>query len=130
MRVNISIPVFVDGVAFPRKPLLESRSWIELADDADDHKFRVAFVTKDVKAVRDALAEEEEAGETIENGHPTKWRLTLRNDDPEEVVEPHDKLPPLRPHTIPGWWQVWSGGICIALLAPDDIKPVLDAAKP
>lgn len=26
--------------------------------------------------------------------------------------------PALRPHTISGWWQVWSGHVCIALLRP------------
>jgi hypothetical protein len=36
---------------------------------------------------------------------------------PHEVLEPYDGKPALRPHTIPGWWQVWSGGICIALLS-------------
>lgn len=33
-----------------------------------------------------------------------------------------DGKPNLRPHSAAGWWQVWSGGICIALLSPDDIK--------
>jgi hypothetical protein len=32
--------------------------------------------------------------------------------------------PALRPHTIKGWWQVWSGYLCIALLTPEDIKPL------
>ena len=29
--------------------------------------------------------------------------------------------PALRPHAIPGWWQVWSGSICVALLRPEDV---------
>jgi hypothetical protein len=33
--------------------------------------------------------------------------------------------PSLRPHTIPGWWQVWSGHICIALLKPEDVVPLI-----
>jgi hypothetical protein len=37
--------------------------------------------------------------------------------------------PALRPHTIPGWWQVWSGHICIALLRPEDVAPVLVAGR-
>lgn len=32
--------------------------------------------------------------------------------------------PVLRPHSIPGWWQVWSGEICICLLRPEDVAPV------
>ena len=40
----------------------------------------------------------------------------------ERCLPPHDGKPRLRPHTIKGWWQVWSGGICIALLEPEDIK--------
>jgi hypothetical protein len=35
--------------------------------------------------------------------------------------------PALRPHTIPGWWQVWSGYMCIALLRPEDVAPLLAA---
>ncbi len=37
----------------------------------------------------------------------------------------HDGAPAVRPHTMPGWWQVWSGGICIALLTPRDVAPIL-----
>ena len=37
--------------------------------------------------------------------------------------------PALRPHTIPGWWQVWSGYICIALLTPEDVAPIAAAAR-
>ena len=43
---------------------------------------------------------------------------------PERLLEPHDGSPRLRPHTIEGWWQVWSGGICIALLKPEDVAPL------
>lgn len=43
---------------------------------------------------------------------------------PTEVLEPYDGKPALRPHSIPGWWQVWSGGICIALLTPEDVAPL------
>jgi hypothetical protein len=42
-------------------------------------------------------------------------------DVPDEVIEPYDGKPALRPHTIQGWWQVWSGGTCIALLTPADV---------
>jgi hypothetical protein len=125
--MKITIPVFVDGTSFPRKSPLEARSWVEFSDDADDHTFKVAFATKDVKLVRDALQAEEESGETFDNGYPNLWRLTLDNEAPQQVREPHDKLPPVRPHTIPGYWQVWSGGICIALLSPDDVKPLREA---
>jgi len=48
---------------------------------------------------------------------------------PDEVLEPYDGKPALRPHTIPGWWQVWSGGLCIALLTPDDVAPLLDEVR-
>lgn len=43
----------------------------------------------------------------------------------EPVSEPHDAGPALRRHTITGWWQVWSGGICIALLRPEDVADAL-----
>lgn len=46
-------------------------------------------------------------------------------DPPDGTLEPFDGKPPLRPHSIPGWWQIWSGGICIALLRPEDIEPIL-----
>ena len=35
-------------------------------------------------------------------------------------VTPHDGGRVLRPHSIPGWWQVWSGGVCVCLLRPED----------
>lgn len=124
--MKVSIPVFVDGTSFPRKAPLDGRSWVEFSDDADDHPFKVAFHTKDAKTVRDALADEQESGETV-GGYPNLWRLTLDNETPQEVLKPHDKLPPIRPHTIPGWWQVWSGSICLALLSPDDVKPLREA---
>jgi hypothetical protein len=41
---------------------------------------------------------------------------------PELCLPPHDGKGALRPHTAKGWWQVWSGGICIALLRPEDIE--------
>jgi hypothetical protein len=125
--MKITVPVFVDGTSFPRKAPFEGRAWVEFSDDADDHKFKVAFETKDVKLVRDALQEEEESGETPEAGYPNLWRLTLSNDAPQEVLGTNDGIPNLRPHTIPGFWQVWSGGICIALLSPEDVKPLLEA---
>jgi hypothetical protein len=47
--------------------------------------------------------------------------------NPQPVYPTHDGGSNLRPHTIPGWWQVWSGGICIALLKPEDVEPVVAA---
>ena len=35
---------------------------------------------------------------------------------------PHDGGRVLRPYSIPGWGQVWSGGICVCLLRPDDFR--------
>ncbi len=43
----------------------------------------------------------------------------------ETVIVPFDNKSALRPHTIPNYWQVWSGGICIALLGPDDVPDAL-----
>lgn len=43
---------------------------------------------------------------------------------PEPVDTPHDGGKVLRPHGIPGWWQLWSGGLCIALLTPEDVAPL------
>ena len=43
---------------------------------------------------------------------------------PEELLAPFDNGPKLRPHSIEGWWQLWSGGICIALLTPEDVAPL------
>lgn len=61
-----------------------------------------------VNALRTAL-------ETIERAE--KW-------EPQHVEPSHDRKPALRPHTIPGWWQVWSGGLCIALLSAEDVAPL------
>jgi hypothetical protein len=47
---------------------------------------------------------------------------------------PHDGGRVLRPHSVRGWWQVWSGGICVCLLRPDDFRaagilsPMIEAA--
>lgn len=46
------------------------------------------------------------------------------HDPCERCHPPHDGKPRMRPHTIPGYWQVWSGGICIALLSDEDVEPV------
>jgi hypothetical protein len=43
---------------------------------------------------------------------------------------PFDGKPRLRPHSIPGWWQVWSGGLCIQLLTPEDVAPLRDPEPP
>lgn len=47
----------------------------------------------------------------------------------EELIEPYDGKPALRPHTIPGWWQVWSGSTCVALLKPEDVAPVTEELR-
>lgn len=49
--------------------------------------------------------------------------------EPQALVPAHDRGPGLRPHTIPGWWQVWSGGLCIALLTPKDVAPLREAPQ-
>lgn len=57
-------------------------------------------------------------------------RRFAENHEPcERCLPTHDGKPNVRPHSIPGWWQVWSGGICIALLAPEDIAPILAAGR-
>jgi hypothetical protein len=43
---------------------------------------------------------------------------------PEPVLPCADGGPGLRPHGTPGWWQVWSGHLCIALLKPEDVAPL------
>lgn len=43
-------------------------------------------------------------------------------DKPSPCVAPHDGGGVLRPHSVRGWWQVWSGGICVCLLSPDDFS--------
>ncbi len=45
----------------------------------------------------------------------------------ERPREPFDGKPILRPHTIKGWWQVWSGGICMHLLSDEDVRPIKEA---
>ena len=30
----------------------------------------------------------------------------------------------LRPHSIAGWWQVWTGDVCVALLRPEDVQAI------
>lgn len=42
--------------------------------------------------------------------------------DATKATPPHDGGPAMRPHSISGWWQVWQGGICVALLRPEDAK--------
>ena len=49
---------------------------------------------------------------------------------PALCLEPHDGKGRVRPHSIKGWWQVWSGGICIALLRPEDVAPILASQQP
>lgn len=44
--------------------------------------------------------------------------------DPAACIPAHDGGPTLRPHGTPGWWQVWSGGICVALLRPEDVAVI------
>lgn len=46
---------------------------------------------------------------------------------PERPIEPFDGLPRVRPHTRKGEWQVWSGGICIALLSAEDVAPIKES---
>ena len=46
----------------------------------------------------------------------------------ERCYPPHDGGQRLRPHSATGWWQVWSGGICIALLSTEDVAPIRDAS--
>jgi hypothetical protein len=49
-------------------------------------------------------------------------------DDLENLrMPPADGGPRLIPHGIPGWWQVWSGYICVALLTPEDVAPLREA---
>ena len=45
-----------------------------------------------------------------------------------EVNPPFDGKDVLRPHARAGWWEVWSGGICTALLKPEDVAKFLDSA--
>lgn len=49
-------------------------------------------------------------------------RFAEHHEECERCRPPHDNKPRLRPHTVAGWFQVWSGGVCIALLAPEDIN--------
>jgi hypothetical protein len=48
---------------------------------------------------------------------------------PEEPIPPMDGKPVVRPHSIPGWWQVWGGSMCFALLRPEDVAPIVEAAR-
>lgn len=49
---------------------------------------------------------------------------------PDYLLDPHDGGPKLRPHGRDGkfGWQLWSGGICIALLSHEDVAPAVDDA--
>ena len=49
---------------------------------------------------------------------------------PDDLLAPHDGGSSMRPHTLEGWWQVWSGGVCIALLTPKDVEPVRRSPLP
>ncbi len=50
---------------------------------------------------------------------------------PDYLLDPHDGGPKLRPHGKDGYlgWQLWSGGICIALLSHEDVEPILRATE-
>lgn len=73
------------------------------------------------------------------SNHEIKKSLERAKDDIERALEavterpvkrplePFDGLPRLRPHGTRGWWQVWSGGICISLLSAEDVQPIKDA---
>lgn len=49
--------------------------------------------------------------------------------DAPKATPPHDGGPALRPHSIPGWWQVWQGGICVALLRPEDVAALAEVPR-
>jgi hypothetical protein len=52
------------------------------------------------------------------------------NHAPCMVCEPSpDGGPVLRPHSIQGWWQMWSVGTCIYLFRPEDVAPILASAR-
>lgn len=51
-------------------------------------------------------------------------RFAVHHAPCERCHPPHDGKPRLRPHSIPGWWQVWSGDLCIALLSAEDVAPL------
>lgn len=51
-------------------------------------------------------------------------RLAKAHEPCERCALPYDNGPRLRPHTRTGWWQVWSGGLCVALLHPEDVAPL------
>lgn len=46
-----------------------------------------------------------------------------------EVNPPSDGKEVFRPHARAGWWEVWSGEICIALLRPEDVVKFLETLQ-
>lgn len=52
---------------------------------------------------------------------PFRSRETFNFCEDKEACDLRRATGTLRPHSIPGWWQVWSGNICVALLRPEDV---------
>jgi hypothetical protein len=40
-------------------------------------------------------------------------------------IAPFDGKGKIRPHTIPGQWQVWTGSLCFMLLSTEDVAPIV-----
>lgn len=113
---RVTVAAFVTGVSIPRKgDHSVAEAFIGFEDDADCHPFKVAVPLAFAKKMIDALTEsEDKASLTIDYPSDGEARACEAKDGPV-----------LRPHDIPGWWQVWDGGLCIALLRPEDLAPVI-----
>lgn len=101
--------------------------------EAEDYQaFDWAPVTKAIDAIRARALEK--CPSTKCRGCGVCWQSHPANPScasrPEPCVAPHYGKSVLRPHTIAGWWQVWSGGICVALLRPEDVAPLAATLSP
>jgi len=72
----------------------------------------------------DAERERDEWRKVAEANALLREDMTRQRDEARAALNtcdpPHDGGRVLRPHSVRGWWQVWSGGICVCLLSPDD----------
>jgi hypothetical protein len=128
--VKITAPVFITGVRFPRKkPGGIDRAFVDMSDDADDHELHVSIETKDARALQEELEKNEHNEEHTEVAR-AQITITYPTEDPAHATIAYDPDGPvLRPHTIKGWWQVWSGCLCIALVRPEDMRAALEQPK-
>lgn len=78
---TIAIPVFIEGVSFPKKkPGGVPRAWLELADDADGHEFKLAVPIEFARAIAPLVQ--------VEDGEECVGEITIAFGEPEGDAPP------------------------------------------